>query len=197
MGEWGWTRLSPPTIGHLFSWLPFWNTIAYSPRWNHGLTKSHFKGFYKANVSLRSYQAALRLHWEPTVPSNPSICIKANSGRDWGVILIKHFHTSEWVKLLLPVPWGHGCVLGHFFSHAWLFVTLWAVAHQAPLSMGFSRQEYWSGLPCPPPGDLPDPGIKSTSHISCNGGRFFTTSATWEAHYGVTCTYFLASKIKP
>ena len=39
----------------------------------------------------------------------------------------------------------------------WLFVTPWTLAHQAPLSMGFSRQEYWSGLPCPPPGDLPDP----------------------------------------
>ena len=54
------------------------------------------------------------------------------------------------------------------------------VAHQAPLSMGFSRQEYWSGLPCPPPGDLPDPAIELESHISCIG-RFFTTSATWEA----------------
>ena len=41
-----------------------------------------------------------------------------------------------------------------------LFVTLWTVAHQAPLSMGFSRQEYWSGLPFPPPGDLPNPGIE-------------------------------------
>ena len=40
------------------------------------------------------------------------------------------------------------------------FVTPWIAAHQAPLSMGFSRQEYWSGLPCPPPGDLPSPGIK-------------------------------------
>ena len=39
-------------------------------------------------------------------------------------------------------------------------LTLWTVAHQAPLSMGFSRQEYWSGLPCPPPGDLPDPGTE-------------------------------------
>ena len=39
-----------------------------------------------------------------------------------------------------------------------LFVTLWTAAHQAPLSMGFSREEYWSGLPFPPPGDLPDPG---------------------------------------
>ena len=46
------------------------------------------------------------------------------------------------------------------FVHAQLFVTLWTVAHQAPLSMGFSRQEYWNGLPCPPPGDLPDPGIE-------------------------------------
>ena len=54
------------------------------------------------------------------------------------------------------------CVLSHF-SHIQLFVTLWAVAHQAPLSMGFSRQEYWSGLPCPPPGDLPHPGTKSGS----------------------------------
>ena len=42
----------------------------------------------------------------------------------------------------------------------WLFATPWTVAHQAPLSMGFSRQEYWSGLPCPSPGDLPKPGIK-------------------------------------
>ena len=41
------------------------------------------------------------------------------------------------------------------------FVTLWTLAHQAPLSMGFSRQEYWSGLPGPPPGDLPDPGAPS------------------------------------
>ena len=45
------------------------------------------------------------------------------------------------------------------FSHVQLFVTPWSVAHQAPLSMGFSRQEYWSGLLCAPPGDLPDPGI--------------------------------------
>ena len=48
-------------------------------------------------------------------------------------------------------------------SHVQLFVTPWAVAHQAPLSMEFSRQEYWSGLPFPFPGDLPDPGIKPGS----------------------------------
>ena len=53
------------------------------------------------------------------------------------------------------------CVLSRF-SRVQLFATLWAVAHQAPLSRGFSRQQYWSGLPCPPPGDLPHPGIKPT-----------------------------------
>ena len=56
------------------------------------------------------------------------------------------------------------CVLSRF-SHVWLFATAWTVAWQALLSMGFSRQEYWSGLPCPSPGDLPDPGIKPTSLV--------------------------------
>ena len=54
------------------------------------------------------------------------------------------------------------CMLSPF-SHVWLCVTLWTVAHQAPLSMEFSSQEYWSGLSCPPPGNLPNPGIKPTS----------------------------------
>ena len=53
---------------------------------------------------------------------------------------------------------------------------------QAPPSMGFSRQEYWNRLPCPP-GDLPNPGIEPASLMSSAlAGRFFTTSATWEAH---------------
>ena len=54
------------------------------------------------------------------------------------------------------------CMLSRF-SHVSLFVTLWTVARLAPLSMGFSRQEYWSGLLCPPPEDLPNPGIEPTS----------------------------------
>ena len=52
-----------------------------------------------------------------------------------------------------------------------LLVTPWTVAHWAPLSMGFSRQESWSGLPCPPPGHLPHPGIELVSHVSCIGRR--------------------------
>ena len=56
----------------------------------------------------------------------------------------------------------YACILSHF-SNVQLCATLWTVAPQAHLSMGFSRQEYWNGLPCPPPEDLPNPGIKPTS----------------------------------
>ena len=78
------------------------------------------------------------------------------------------------------------CVLSHFIS-VQLCVTLWTVAYKAPLSSGFSRQEYWNGLPCPSPRDLPDPGIKPMSLMSpALAGGFFTTRTTWEAIY---CMY--------
>ena len=65
-------------------------------------------------------------------------------------------------------------------SHVWLFATLWTVAYQAPPSRGFFRQEYWSGLPFPAPGDLPNPGIEpGFPHI---GGRHVSLWATREAH---------------
>ena len=73
------------------------------------------------------------------------------------------------------------CVLSRF-SCAQLFVTPWTVGPQAPLSMGFSRQEHCSGFPCPHPGDLPNPGIKLTPLMSLAlAGKFFITSTTWEA----------------
>ena len=60
--------------------------------------------------------------------------------------------------------------------------TEWTIARQAPLSMGFSRQEYWSGLPCPPAGDLPNLGIKPASFMPpILAGEFFTTPSTWES----------------
>ena len=68
-------------------------------------------------------------------------------------------------------------MLSHF-SGVWLFVTLWTVARLAPpLSMKFSRQEYWGGLPCPPPGNFPNPGIEAASLASPTlADRFFTTA---------------------
>ena len=80
----------------------------------------------------------------------------------------------------------HACLLS-CFSHIRLFATLWTVGCQAPLSMGFSMQEYWSGLPCPSSGDLPVSGIKPVSLLSpAVACRLFTTSATWEALNGIS-----------
>ena len=81
-----------------------------------------------------------------------------------------HLNTSQNVCLL-------SC-----FSHDQLFATLWTVAHQSPLSMGFSRKKSWSRLPFPPLGDLPHSGIELASPaFPAWVGMFFTTSSSWEA----------------
>ena len=97
----------------------------------------------------------------------------------WGtrsVTVQGHFHTKRFI--VGHAKWENPLILRDrvtfsvlecmlsCFSHGWLFVKLWTAAHQAPLSVGFSRQEYWSGLPCSPPEDLPNPGIKPTSSMS-------------------------------
>ena len=91
-------------------------------------------------------------------------------------------------KRILFLPWGPhfrvSCVLCVLscFSCVPSCVTPWTVAHQVPLSMEFSRQKLWSGLLCPPPRDLHDPGIEPASLMSpALTGGFFTASTTWEA----------------
>ena len=94
--------------------------------------------------------------------------------------VLREHHTL----FLLASLWEpHMCVcMLSCFSHVQLFVSLWTVAHQAPLSMGFSTQEYWSGLSFPPSGNLPDSGIEPVSLTSLAlVGGFFITSTTWEA----------------
>ena len=91
-----------------------------------------------------------------------------------------------------PQSQQHLCVRDAVVSDS---TTLWTVARQAPLSTGFSRQGYWSGLPCPPPGALPDPGIKPKSLKSpALAGGFFITSATWEAQ-AFQCSAFQAVEV--
>ena len=105
----------------------------------------------------------------------------------WTVVLEKTLENPLDCKEIQPVhPKGNqSCV---FFgkvkvkvkslSRVWLLATPWTVAHQAPLSMGFSRQEYWSSLPCPPPGDPPDPGIEPVSLLSPALADEFCTTST-------------------
>ena len=84
------------------------------------------------------------------------------------VILIAHAHTFRKGWFMRFCVW--------VLSHAQLCATLWTVAPPAPLSLGFPRQEHWSGLPFPPPGNLPDPGIGPASLVSpALAGGFFTT----------------------
>ena len=97
-----------------------------------------------------------------------------------------------WLFLMLPLP-GEArrgmCVCAKSLQWCPILCDPIDCSHQAPLSKGFSRQEYWSGLPCPPPGNLPNPGIKHASLISpAKSDGFFTTSTTWEAQGGV-CAY--------
>ena len=91
--------------------------------------------------------------------SHPALCFKCQtktlmSPLPYCLFSMSHKLSRKYTYACVPV-----CVLSHF-SHVRLFANLWIVACQAPLSLGFSRQEYWSGLPFPPPGDLPAPGIK-------------------------------------
>ena len=83
------------------------------------------------------------------------------------------------------------CVLSRFSVTSDSQATVWTLARQAPLSMGFSRQEQWRGLPCPPPGDLPDQGIKPMYFMSPPlADGFFTNSAPGKPHIGVLILWF-------
>ena len=101
---------------------------------------------------------------------------KRNRGTDMGMDNIKKERKKiSWVKLRGFIV---HCAQVQFLSQFQIFVTPWTVARQAPLSMGFSRQEHWSGLLCPPPRGLPDPGVKPMSVTSpASAGRFFTTGS--------------------
>ena len=101
---------------------------------------------------------------------------------------MKAWNNTQFLSFLLL----YMCLLS-FFSRIWLFLTPWTIAHQVLLSMGFFRQEYWSGLPFPPPGDLPDPGIECKSHVSCTGRQVlyhYCGSPSANASNGLTFSTF-------
>ena len=96
-------------------------------------------------------------HYHALENGNPLQCSCLENPRDGGAWWAAVYGVTQSRTRL---KWlSSACML----SSVWLFATLWSAARQAPLSMGFSRQEYWRGLPFPSPGDLPDPGIKPKS----------------------------------
>ena len=100
-------------------------------------------------------------------------CLMAESKEELKSLLMVVKEESEKASLKLNIQkteiMASSPIVLCCFSRVHLFSTPWTVALQAPLSMGFFRQEYWSGLPSPPPEDFPHPGIKTTSYNSCTG----------------------------
>ena len=111
-------------------------------------------------------------------------CLKIYINMTSNTFINCHEQWAQWRRCLrsaLSVLWLCVC-MPSCFSHVHPFAILWIVSHQAPLSMIFSRQEYWSGLPFPSPGNLPNPRTKPTSLMSSALiGRFLTMSPSWGA----------------
>ena len=99
-------------------------------------------------------------------------------------------HSDYFLLLCFQVLFLCDTVCAQLLSRVWSFATPWTVARQAPLSMGFPRQEYWSGLPFPSPGGSSWPRDRTRiSYVSCIASEFFTTSTTWEApRWGSCCS---------
>ena len=133
---------------------------------------------FSCSVRVFSNESVLHIRW----PKYWSFSFSISPSNEYCRLI--NFR-MDWLDLLAVQGTLKSLLQHHMlscFSCVKLFAASWSVIHQAPLSMGFFRQEYWSGLPFPTPGDLPIPGMEPTSLVSpALVGRFFTSSATWEA----------------
>ena len=164
--------IKPPLPSRRRQWHPHSSTLAWKIPW------TEEPGGLQSMGSLRvghDWATSLWLftfmHWRRKWQPTPVFLPGESQG--WGSLVGCHLWgctesdtteaTQQQQQPLPSTSWG---VCAQSVSHVWLFVNPRTVALQAPLSMGFPRQEYWNGLPFPPPGDLPDPGIKSASLMS-------------------------------
>ena len=132
----------------------------------------------------------------PASGSFPMSQLFASGGQSIGVsnsTSVLPMNTRDWSPLgwtgwisLQSTPTSTPCVCAKSLQSCLTLLVPETVVHQTPLSIGFSRQEYWNGLPCPPSEDLPDPGIEPQTLMSpAFAGGFFITSTTWE---GICCS---------
>ena len=140
-------------------------TFPIYPLWLRSLCLSHYECIY---VLWIFHGLSFVTYTVPSVWNRPPLFLLSELTPSGPWIASE---MTFWVFPDFPQTGLVSCVLSRF-SHVWLFATLWTAAHQALLSMGFFKQEYWSGLPCPPPGDLPDPGIKPASLTPTCIGRW-------------------------
>ena len=173
--------------GSPHTWPPSGSVIQLS---NH---KPMTRGNEDAGDTLTSLQES-RSHQSPQLSHQREERLLSRQARRWNLQIGKLQVAATWEakvpRRLLPrssacqfqlsqqVPQACGLSC---FSRVWLCATLWTVTLQAPLSTGFSRQEYWSGMLCPPPGDLQPREQIHVSYVSFTGSGCFTISATREA----------------
>ena len=131
---------------------------------------------HPASIMINSLSFLYHLYLHPLSNFHSIVWGKMSIYLNIQILVVQFWQMDIWIY---PTPLSLHYTL--VLSRAWFFATPWTVA-MAPLFMRFPRQNYWSGLPFPTLGDLPDTEIKSSSP-SCPAlaGRFFTTSATWEA----------------
>ena len=121
-----------------------------------------------------SFETSSKAKYKPSVLYDPAIMLLVIYPRNK-----THTHTHIYIYIFFFFFTKRGCCA--VLSHVWLLATPWTVAYQALLSMEFSRQEHWSGLPFPIPGDLPDPRMKPVFLVfSTLAGRFFTSVPPWK-----------------
>ena len=141
---------------------------------------NHTAGRFFSSCTTRKAWSSANV--KAAVMPSPSSASSCSTGLYFNIIRFWLYFNSPSLPPGVP-SWKPGCVHAKpLQSCPTVFDPMDYIAHQVPLSMGFSRQEYWSKLPFPTMGDLPDPGIKPVSLMSpALAGGFFTTSATWEA----------------
>ena len=131
---------------------------------------------------------------KPCETTGPHSWIPPSHNRSTDRQLVLNYRSpSSWARVISLLSLGASpalkganiiiCLCVKSLQLSWLFVIPWSVAFQTPLPLEFFRQEDWSGLPCPCPGDLPNPEVEPMSLLSSIlAGEFFTVSTTWEAH---------------
>ena len=136
----------------------------------------------RSRFKLVSFKLSPRSYWLPVLCGKVYILIHTKYVSFIKIYTIERFNVCLKPANPLWPNYTSFCCAKSLQSYLTLCDLMDCIARQTPLSLGFSRQEYWSGLPFSSPRDIPDPGIEPVSLISLAlAGRFFTTSATWEA----------------
>ena len=138
-------------------------------------------GVAKSRTRLSDFTFSFSLSCMGEGNGNPLQCSCLENPRDGGAWWAAVYGVAQGQTRLKRLSSSSSSMCAKWLQPC-LTETLWVVAHQAPQSMGFTRQDYWSGWPCPAPGGLPEPGIKPAS-LTCPAlpGGSFTANATWEA----------------